>query len=336
MQLQRDLLNLDIDALELPESVKSYFRYDLNKLSYVSRCNAFLLYHVLKDNKAKDQGYIVDHGAGIGLFSFLVKRMGYSCISHDIFEEYLDGIRKMGRALKALPDLFVLGDTDALISYCHFHDYKVIGLASRNVIEHLPDYKQFFKDVFHLGDSIQLVISTSANIHNPIVKQIHHRIHRQYENEGTRLDMDQFEMDQTKSGMSLRSEIIKSSFPDLAPDLIKELAILNRTFVKPDIIQRTEYYVKTGRWPSIPLEESNSCDPLTGAWVERLVSFSDYQAAARESGFSIEALPGFYNTHYSSPLKNLAAAFLNVFLKFKHPFLLNISPFLAMKLVKAK
>lgn len=143
-QLQDDLLQLDIDALDVSESVKSYFRYDLTKLSYVSKCNAFILYHLLlNQNSKKSNAIIVDHGAGIGLFSFLVKRMGYTCISHDLFDEYLDGIRKIGTALNARPDYFVLGDTNALIAYCHFHDLSILGLASRNVIEHLPDYREF-------------------------------------------------------------------------------------------------------------------------------------------------------------------------------------------------
>lgn len=335
-QLQDDLLQLDIDALDVTESVKSYFRFDLTKLTYVSKCNAFILYHLLMNTKLqKSNLIIVDHGAGIGLFSFLVKRMGYTCISHDLFDEYLDGIRKIGTALNARPDYFVLGDTNALVAYCHFHDLNIFGLASRNVIEHLPDYQEFFNEIASLGtEGFRLVITTSANIHNPLVKRLHLKIHMEYELKGSRVDMDHPDLDESLSGIQLRSQLIKSHFPHLDSETIKTLAILNRSYTKKDIIKRTELYIQSGQWPSPPQEFSNTCDPISGAWVERLVAYSDYQTAANAAGFSIEALSGFYNTNYSSFLKNCISYVFNVLLRFKHPFILNLSPFLAMKLTK--
>lgn len=335
-QLQDDLLQLDIDALDVSESVKSYFRYDLTKLSYVSKCNAFILYHLLlNQNSKKSNAIIVDHGAGIGLFSFLVKRMGYTCISHDLFDEYLDGIRKIGTALNARPDYFVLGDTNALIAYCHFHDLSILGLASRNVIEHLPDYREFFNDIAGLGsEGFSVVITTSANIHNPLVKRLHLKIHKEYEYKGSRVDMDHPDLDESLSGVQLRSELIRNHFPQLDSETIRRLAILNRSYIEKDILKRTQHFIQSGNWPVPPIESSNTCDPITGAWVERLVAYSDYQNAAESAGFSIEALPGFYNTNYASFLKNCISIVLNGLLKFKHPFVLNLSPFLAMKLTK--
>lgn len=337
-QLQEDLLQLDIDALDVSESVKSYFRYDLTKLAYVSKCNAFILYHLLLNtNSQKSNSIIVDHGAGIGLFSFLVKRMGYTCISHDLFDEYLDGIRKIGTALNARPDYFVLGDTNALVAYCHFHDLTILGLASRNVIEHLPNYQEFFNEISSLGaEGFRLVITTSANIHNPLVKRLHLKIHKEYEYKGSRVDMDHPDLDESLSGIQLRSALIKNQFSQLDSDTIRTLAILNRGYTEKEILQRSAYYIKSGHWPAPPQEHSNTCDPISGAWVERLVTYSDYQYAAQVAGFSMEALAGFYNTNYSSFLKNCVSFVLNGLLKFKHPFILNLSPFLAMKLTKIK
>ncbi len=337
-QLQKDLLQLDIDKLAVSESVKSYFRFDLTKLTYVSKCNAFILYHLLKDGKfLKSNSIIVDHGAGIGLFSFLVKRMGYTCLSHDLFDEYLDGIRKIGTSLNARPDYFVLGDTNALLAYCHFHDLNIVGLASRNVIEHIPDYRMFFNEIASLGgNEFKVMITTSANIHNPLVKRLHLKIHKQYEYKGSRLDMDNPELDETLSGIQLRSQLIQTNFPQLDSETVRTLAILNRSFTEKAILQRTANYIQTGNWPAEPLEISNTCDPITGAWVERLVPFSDYQEAAGSAGFEAVAIAGFYNTNYSSFIKNCISYILNAMLTFKHPFVLNLSPFLAMKLTKSK
>lgn len=336
LQLEKDLINLDFESLAIHESVKSYYRFDLTKIRYVSECNAFILYHIINAQKNKlDKLLIIDHGAGLGFFSFLVKRLGMQCICHDISSEYIEGIKIIGKELYSLPDHFVIGDTDALINYCKVNNLQPGGLGSRNVIEHIPDYRQFFNELNQLSKpGFAAVITTSANMHNPLVKRIHLKIHNQFENEGIITDMDNPILNTSNCGMKMRSDLIHEHFPDLDNNTTTTLARLNRGFIQQDILERVKNYLATGKLPEPFDEPSNTRDPATGAWVERLVAYPDYKKAAESCSFQFELIPGFYNTHYTSSIKNFVSKGLNLILKLKNPWSVNLSPFLAMRLKK--
>jgi len=336
LQLEKDLVNLDFEALPIHEGVKSYYRFDLTKIRYVSECNAFILFHILKDvTKKLSETLIIDHGAGLGFFSFLVKRLGMQCICHDISTEYIEGIKIIGKELYSLPDHFVTGDTDILIKYFQINSLEPDGLGSRNVIEHIPDYKQFFNELNLLSKpGFAAVITTSANMHNPLVKKIHLKIHDQFENVGILTDMDNPILNTSNCGMKMRSELIRKHVPELDEKTNQILTKLNRGFVKQEIIDRVNNYLLTGQFPAPHPDPSNTRDPITGAWVERLVAYTDYKKAAESSSFQFEVIPGFYNTHYKFTIKNVVSRLLNFILKINSPWSVNLSPFLAMKLKK--
>lgn len=335
-QLEKDIRNLDIERIQVHESVKSYLRFDLKKLSYVTDCNAFLLHHALKDMPAIDESSVlIDHGAGIGLFALLVKRVGLSCLCHDISPEYIEGIRELGRLLDATPDFFVVGDTMDLVDFCKSNHLHIKALVSRNVIEHLPDYKIFFKELFMLSEQpFTMIFSTSANIHNPMVRHIHRKIHHNYEYHGAPAEMDNPTLNSANCGMVLRKEIIRNEFPNLNEDLLNKLAVLNRGFTKHDILERVKLFSESGVLPKPLPHPSNTCDPYTGVWVERLVPVSDYRHSATDAGFEFQTLKGFYNTHYAKSILNLIALLLNFILKLLPSRHVSLSPFLAMKLTK--
>lgn len=337
-QLENQLRQLNLRNLAIHPSVRSYFNFDLAKLSYVSECNAFMAYHLLKNISISEKEIlIIDHGAGIGLFSLLLKKIGLSCICHDLSEEYLDGIKTIGQALNLFPDHYVKGDTDALIEYCRIHGLKPSGLASRNVIEHLYDFAEFFGQLKGLAHpEFVMMICTSANTHNPLVKKIHLDIHSKYENQGSNTDMDNPIPDASNCGMTIRRQLIQKQFPQITEQQLEKMARLNRGYLEKEIIQRTREFLDTGRLPLAFDHPSNTCDPYTGAWVERLVPIGDYRRAAVANGFELFVINGFYNTHYSKFYKNYITQILNWVLKFLPDGCLLLSPFLAMKLVYSK
>ncbi len=334
--LESDLRKLDIENLQVPEGVRAYYRFDIQKLSYVSECNAFILYHLVRDNaKPWNEISIIDHGTGIGFFAFLVKKMGALCICHDLRKEYLEGVKQLGAALSLKPDHYVLGDTDALVNYCKENTIYPDGLASRNVIEHIPDFYQLFMQLRELGKpGWQLLFSTSANTHNPMVLRIHRKIHHQYEYVGSQMDMDDPRIDAENCGMKIRSEIIRKQFPELDEHTVATLAENNRGYAGQHLLDRVQEYVDSGVIPSPLPHPTNTCDPHTGAWVERLVPLDEYKTAAYQAGFSLQQINGFYNVHYSGFLKRLVAYLLNAILGLKESGFIALSPFLAMKLTR--
>jgi hypothetical protein len=199
----------------------------------------------------------------------------------------------------------------------------------------MPDYRDFFYDLAMLSDpGFTAVITTSANMHNPLVKRLHVKIHRQYEEIGSSMDMDDLNVNSENCGMVIRTNLIKAYFPTLDDDILLKLARNNRGFVEQDIVERVKAYLATNQLPEEFNEPGNTRDPFTGAWVERLVSYQDYKEAAELQLFKFELLQGFYSRNYKSGLKNLASSVLNLILKMKLPWSVNLSPFLAMKLIK--
>lgn len=336
-KLEEDLRQLPVESLGVHPSVLSYFRFDLHKLRYVCDVNAHLLFHALKDlNHVNEQTCIIDHGAGIGFFSMLVKRCGLHCISHDIAPDYIEGIKKLGHALNALPDHFVTGDTEALIEYCAHYKLQISALVSRNVIEHVPDYLKLFRQLASLpSGQVNLVFSTSANTHHPMVRRLHHKIHARYEKEGSNTDMDNPELNASNCGMRIREQIIQERHPQMSEDVVRRLAENNRGFTREEIFVRVEQFLHSGTLPPVHKHPTNTCDPLSGAWVERLVDARDYRHAAREAGFSFQLLNGFYNTHYSRVWMNLVAHGLNLLLRLLPHGTVWLSPTLVMKLSRS-
>lgn len=332
--LAADIRKLPIENIPVHESVKSYFRFDLGKLDYVSECNAFMLYHCVEQLNAFGKNtLIVDHGAGIGFFAMLVERMGWTSICHDISNEYMEGIKILGKQLSAEPRHYVVGDTDALIHYCLSSHLQPNALASRNVIEHLPDYAIFFRDLMKISSpGFSVVITTSANEHHPIVKWIHKKIHHQFENIGSNTDMDNPTLNSKSCGVLLRRDIISRHFPQFSEDKMQHLAQSTRGLMEASIIESVQNYIHHGIHPSPIPHPTNTRDPYNGVWVERLVPISDYEKAALQAGFAFQALMGFYNEYYSKVYKNVLTRILNFIIRWLPAHWVACSPFLAMKL----
>ncbi len=335
IRIEKELLQWDIDHLPVAESVKSYMRFNLKKLRYVSECNAFILLKILSNlpNHPGENIQIIDHGGGIGLFSFLVKSLGFGAIYHDLNREYAEGAQRIGQLLGLCPDHCIVGDTEDMILYCRQNQIVVSGLGSRNVIEHIVDFVAFFKELRNLAQPpCAFVFTTSANVHNPLVRKLHRAIHGKYEREGPKQDMDIEQYDPSKSGIHVRLDWIKRTYPALDEPTALHLAKLGRGYTMPEYKKLCDQFLETNIYPMPFPEKSNTRDFYTGVWVERLVSVGDYKRAAQAAGFQFSSESGFYSTHYPSQWMNFAARILNGILKYWPFGKLWLSPFLCLKL----
>ena len=44
-----------------------------------------------------------------------------------------------------------------------------------------------------------------------------------------------------------------------------------------------------------PAHPTNTCDPITGSWTERLLTVKEYQSIYSKAGFALNVYNGFYN-----------------------------------------
>jgi hypothetical protein len=117
--------------------------------------------------------------------------------------------------------------------------------------------------------------------------------------------------DQSESYLEIRKLIIKDVVPTLSEDEVTLKAKETRGLIKKDIA----HYLKRGEYPKHHLTclGTNTCDPITGNWAERLLNKSEYQLYADKLPLHFTYLK--YNSIENSSLKKSLLACLNIFAK---------------------
>lgn len=61
----------------------------------------------------------------------------------------------------------------------------------------------------------------------------------------------------------------------------------------------------------IPYLHTNTCDINTGVWAEHLLPKNAYKKYMAAAGYTLVYKPGYWDTHYSNPIKNLLTTIAN-------------------------
>ena len=184
-------------------------------------------------------------------------------------------------------------------------------MSSINVIEHIYDMDEFIKVAGSLSSGpMTMVLSTSANPLNPIVRRRHFQQHREWEFEDGPHE-GSYPMDTVKAFLSVRRDIVRQTAPQLSDVKVEELAAATRGLRKDDIEACVRQYEQTGNIPVKPNHPTNTCDPLTGSWQERLLDIEAVRRALAASGFEVNVLGGYYNVTAGNAPKRTAAYLLN-------------------------
>ena len=159
-----------------------------------------------------------------------------------------------------------------------------------------------------------LVLSTSANPLNPVVRRRHYQQHRLWDfkdgpHEGS------YPLDTPRAFRTVRREIIEKCAPRLTDQQMDELTEATRGLRKEDIERAVKAFHATGRISVHPEHPTNTCDPLTGSWQERLLNIPAVTRTLNDCGFSVKVLGGYYSGTAGNALvgkaKRAAAYVLN-------------------------
>lgn len=258
----------------------------------------------------------VDYGGGHGLLSCLAKEAGFSrVIYNDIFDGSAKDARVLAEHLGCPADEYICGDIHTIHESLRAKRPGSCALASINVIEHIYDMDDFIKVASSLSNGpMTMVLSTSANPLNPIVRRRHFRQHREWEfTDGPH--ESSYPMDTVKAFLSVRRDIVRQSGPQLSSAEVEELAVSTRGLRKDDIEKCVKQYEKTKVSPVKPSHPTNTCDPLTGSWQERLLDIEAVTRTLNKGGFAVKVLGGYYSGTASNSAvgtaKRFAAYFLN-------------------------
>ena len=110
----------------------------------------------------------------------------------------------------------------------------------------------------------------------------------------------------------VRREIISKHTSSLSDSEVERLVKATRGLIELDIKEVVDEYLKTGTISREPDHPTNTVNPYTGNWAERLHDINHLREILSNEGFKVDILPGYYaNSKTNHPLKRFAGILLN-------------------------
>jgi 2-polyprenyl-3-methyl-5-hydroxy-6-metoxy-1,4-benzoquinol methylase len=333
VSLEKKLLNIDVENIEVSAYSKKYFKDYQRKLKYSLQACSFILMHALqKSGKTLEDATIVDYGAGTGVLAMLAKEVGFGkVIYNDIYDISCKDAATIANKALAQANDYVCGDINALQTYFTTNNQPCDIMVSRNVIEHIYSLENYFKELSNFQkQELTLFFATTANIKNPLIVWYTQRIQKMLEFKGMTTKWGK-ERDSLKPYLQSRKEIIKAHFSGLSQNQIEILATETRGLIKDEIISFSKDYINSGTLKKSLVNGCNTCDPYTGNWAEHLVEIEKYNELFIKNGFSFSVVNGFYNTNYTKQWLNLITPVVNVFIKIAGKNGIFLAPFIGLE-----
>lgn len=238
----------------------------------------------------------VDFGGGSGILSFLAKALGIEKVIYvDIYDVSCRDSGLLGERLGLKPDAILCGGMPELLEYLHNTGSEVNAFCSIDVIEHIYNIRDFFKQLGQLpGNDLKILFTSGANDRNPRVRRRLMKAQEKAEYTDRTAGWGHKERDTVHSFLDIRRALIRSIEPQLSVDEIERLARLTRGLNSDDIEASVREYLEKGDIAYRPSHPTNTCDPYTGNWSERLMNQSELKDWLREEKFQAEVQSGYY------------------------------------------
>lgn len=304
--LYQKLSDLPLTEMKLPDNVLDYYQKHHHKRMFFSvQTAAELLYQSIKlKGKKVEDLMIMDYGAGVGSLFLLAKMIGCKkVVYNDILDYVTEAARITSDFLNIPIDLFIISDHKGTIKELSERGISCDIILSRNVIEHIYDLDDFYKDMAEGQPDALIYFSTTANYHNPGMLWYHKRVHKQYE-----LKYE-----------PKRRQIIKEKIPAITDAELSKVAFATRGLALYDLDSALRQYKQSGGLPDPDIYYSNTCDPENGVWAEHIIPVKDYQKIIESKGYKLTVLPAFWDTHYNSFVKNIFGKTMNLITRLLGP-----------------
>ena len=317
IRLKKKLAAIDIDKLDIEDSSKSQFSNhvvagidsSLRRFSYI------LSWALANNHDAYEDFVLIDHGAGVGTMSLLAKELGIgTVIYNDLYEPYCRDARTIAQALSGdLADYYVHGNTDELVDFLKTNLISCNAIVSYDVIEHIYNIEKFLQSLPKMSNGpLTAVLASGANPFNPKTLRYLTRFHKKAEYGGRKWKQGCRDDYLTTAYLTVRKEIISKYASSLSGSEVEQIAKATRGLIEPDIKSVIDEYLKTGGICRQPDHPSNTVNPYTGNWAERLHNIDHLLKVMTDAGFTAEVLPGYYGgSACNNPVKRAMGTFFN-------------------------
>lgn len=331
------LRSADLESLNISEYNKNYLSKYLPNLSGSLEVYEYILFLSLKDSTPHLSDLVfIDYGGGSGLLSILAKelRLG-TVIYNDIYDVSCNDAHMLARSLGNEADYYINGDMESVIDFLRQQNIHCNILASHDVIEHIYNIESFLGNLPLLSDGpTTVVMSSGANSPNPYIKRSLTKFHHQVEHFSRNKEYGHKERDCLESFLNARKDIILKHLKDKNINLslteIDQLSNRTRGLIESDIRSSIDKYIETGILPLALRHPTNTCDPYTGNWAERLMDLDWLKDILARNGFEADILNGHYITRHDNIAKRFIYNGLNLSINLLGDSGICISPFFVL------
>jgi len=307
---------LDLEALEISDYSRRYLGQKLAGLSGNLTTLSWILAWALSpfEGSLQEVG-LIDYGAGTGVLAMLAKEAGVGTVVYnDIYDLSARDAARIADALGLRLDGYVVGEVSEIADWLSTNGKSCQVMVSSDVIEHIYDIDQHWRELDQRLQLESLCLATDANPRNPLRRRAIAALQIEAEHHDRVAEYGHKERDALRSFQEMRREMIGQADPSLPPDIVDDLVARTRGMARWDIAQAIDQYRRTGNLPPLPHHPTNTCDPNTGNWMERLTDPAELARGLARVGFTVNILPGFYGRPQSR-LKRLVANGLNTGLR---------------------
>lgn len=332
-------LKLKIDGLNSRElNISDHTREYLMKYKkgypyFMSAYFQLLLKALGKIDDPVSECVFVDYGGGCGMLSLLAKLTGFrTVIFNDICERTLSDARTISAKLDIPVDLYIRGDAEDFVNEIQRLNIQPDLICSFDVIEHIYNLEAWIRTISGIS-RFSLLFMTGANPKNPVISNKLRRLHIRDEYHGCEKNIKYNDVFLNTSFLKQRGTIIREMFPELNDGDVEFLSVNSRGLRKEDIEKMVRKYIENGVTGYRIDHPTNTCDPYTGSWVERLIDLEQLIMFCKSIGLNIEITSSFYN-YSSGILLNTAKFFLNRLIKILGTKSLLFSPAITVEIQK--
>jgi 2-polyprenyl-3-methyl-5-hydroxy-6-metoxy-1,4-benzoquinol methylase len=324
-QFLKQLNEVDVEAISKDVYVKKYLQHLINHGSYFMTIYAKVLEKgVANAQKKVADIQLLDYGAGVGLLGIFASYCGFKKVSiNEMDAVFLAAAKKLSDHFNRKEIVFIPG------SLASDFDSALWGkpdlLVATDVIEHLYDLDDFVSSCVYMNRNMSMVFTTGSNPANFWKVSRLRKLQWRDEWEGNSVENeDMLAGYGHEAYRSMRKKIIQSFDSSLTINEVEHLVDKTRGLIKKDIHDAVTHYVKYGHLQKTTDDSYNTCNPETGSWTERVLSFEAYDLIFNKHHLSARYESGFYNTDKKG-LKKAIALFANLFLPI---FGKRIAPFI--------
>ena len=221
---------------------------------------------------------------------------------------------------------YVAGDLSAVARALQDDRSSSYIVVSSNVIEHVYDLNDLWNACTGLAAerNFTAVWCSDANSANPFISRRRRRTHHFFEHCDRTASNRDSELDSTFSFSSLRRRIIEPLLPEASRHELDRLTAATRGLHKADIQTAVHQFLQNGHMVE-PEHPTNTCNPETGNWCERLIDLTSIRNQLQDRGWQVHLEPGLYGPR-SGLAQKMAVRLLNSAIALASPHSLAIAP----------